>query len=117
MPLVYLNGELVEEDGAVVSVFDHGLVTGDGVFESILVEEGRPFALAEHLARLEQSATLIGLKVPPRLELERAVGLVAAQSNTRRAKVRLTVTGGRGPLAPNRHDAADGRRGSLAARR
>ncbi|MDA8038859.1 MAG: aminotransferase class IV [Actinomycetota bacterium] len=105
MPLVYLNGELVEEDDAVVSVFDHGLVTGDGVFESILVEDGSPFALAEHLARLEQSAALIGLQAPPRPELERGVGLVAAQSKTHRAKVRLTVTGGVGPLASNRQDA------------
>lgn len=99
---MFVNGALVEEESAVVSVFDHGLVTGDGVFESLLVDHGVPFALDQHLARLEQSAALIGLAPPPRAELEAAVLAVAQRSETPRARLRLTVTAGRGPLASAR---------------
>src|SRR5579872_1046805 len=102
VPVVFVNGALVEEESAVVSVFDHGLVTGDGVFESLLVDHGVPFALDQHLARLEQSAALIGLAPPPRAELEAAVLAVAQRSETPRARLRLTVTAGRGPLASAR---------------
>jgi branched-chain amino acid aminotransferase len=104
VPLVFVNGEMVDEERAVVSVFDHGLLTGDGVFESLLVQDGQPFAVAEHLDRLEQSAARIGLAVPPRSHLEEAVRTVAAQSDTPRGKLRLTLTGGRGLLSSTRLD-------------
>ena len=92
------------DETAVISVFDHGFVTGDGVFESLLVDHGVPFALDEHLARLEQSALLVGLTPPPRAELDSAVRRVAAQSSSARARLRLTVTAGRGPLTSGRLD-------------
>ncbi|HET9093131.1 MAG TPA: aminotransferase class IV, partial [Acidimicrobiales bacterium] len=77
MPRVYLNGDLVDPADAVVSVFDHGLVTGDGVFESVAIRNGRPFGLSRHLERLERSAGAIGLGLPPRGELAQAASLVA----------------------------------------
>ena len=64
-PPIYVNGKLLQEAEAVISVLDHGLVTGDGVFESVLVRSGRTFALRRHLERLERSAAIIGLVPPP----------------------------------------------------
>ena len=58
---VWINGGLVEKKEAKISVFDHGLVTGDGVFETIGVYQGAPFTLTRHLERLEWSAEGIGL--------------------------------------------------------
>ena len=95
---IFVNGRLLEEPEAVISVFDHGLVAGDGVFESVLVHGGRTFALRRHLDRLERSAAIIGLVPPPRADLEAAVGAVVAAAGLERAKVRITVTAGLGPL-------------------
>ena len=53
---VWISGTLVPDDEAQISVFDHGLVTGDGVFETVKVVKGVPFALTRHLARLGRSA-------------------------------------------------------------
>jgi branched-chain amino acid aminotransferase len=104
--VVYLDGQVVPASEALVSVFDHGLMTGDGVFETVLVQSGRPFALARHLARLERSATGMGLALPHRDELERAVAAVAASvAELERARLRLMLTGGRAPLGSARGDA------------
>lgn len=97
-PPIFVNGELLAEAEAVISVLDHGLVAGDGVFESVLVHDGRTFALRRHLERLERSAAMIGLVPPPRAEVEAAVGAVVGAAGLQRAKVRITVTAGRGPL-------------------
>ncbi len=106
MDVVYLDGQVVPASDALVSVFDHGLMTGDGVFETVLVQSGRPFALARHLARLERSATGMGLALPDRDELERAVAAVAASvAELERARLRLMLTGGRAPLGSARGDA------------
>ncbi len=59
-----MNGDLLPDDDATVSVFDHGLVVGDGVFETIKVAEGVPFAMTRHLARLRTSALGLGLPEP-----------------------------------------------------
>ena len=61
---VNLNGQLVPQEEAKVSVFDHGLLYGDGVFEGIRAYGGRVFKLAEHVARLYRSARSIRLEVP-----------------------------------------------------
>jgi branched-chain amino acid aminotransferase len=106
MALVYLNGKLLEENTAVVSVFDHGFTTGDGVFESVLVENGRTFALERHLDRLAKSAAIIGIASPARDELREAVAAVVGSAGFRRAKVRITVTPGSGPLASDRGEAS-----------
>jgi branched-chain amino acid aminotransferase len=61
---VYLNGKFVERDAAVVSVYDHGLLYGDGVFEGIRIYAGKIFRLAEHIRRFYDSAGAILLKLP-----------------------------------------------------
>jgi branched-chain amino acid aminotransferase len=97
--LVSIDGELVPREEARISVFDHGLLYGDGVFEGIRVYRRRVFRLEAHLARLEASAHAIGLALP----LDRA-GLAAAVRETVRANrqedgyIRLVVTRGDGPL-------------------
>lgn len=99
---VYLNGTLVEADEATVSVFDHGLTTGDGVFESIVVRRGRPFALERHLERLGRSAAVLGLVAPPADELSRAAHAVLESTGIESGKIRITLTGGPGPLGSGR---------------
>ena len=61
---VWMNGDLLPDDEARISIFDHGLVVGDGVFETIKVVAGQPFALSRHLARLGRSAAGLGLPEP-----------------------------------------------------
>ena len=61
---IYLNGEYVTKQDAVVSVYDHGFLYGDGVFEGIRVYSGNIFKLDEHLDRLYDSAKSIMLNIP-----------------------------------------------------
>jgi len=61
---IYLNGSLVPQDEAKISVFDHGLLYGDGVFEGIRVYGGKVFLLPEHIQRLYESALVIRLTIP-----------------------------------------------------
>jgi len=63
---VYVNGAFVEQEDAKISVFDHGLLYGDGVFEGIRLYSGNIFKLEEHLIRLERSAHAIALELPAR---------------------------------------------------
>ncbi len=62
--LVYLNGEFVPQSKAAISVFDHGFLYGDGIFEGIAVYSGKPFRLEEHILRLFDSAKAIDLRIP-----------------------------------------------------
>jgi branched-chain amino acid aminotransferase len=102
VPKVYVNGSLVDEDAATISVFDHGLVVGDGVFETILLHRGRPFALRRHLDRLARSAGGLGIDCPARSVLERAVKLTIDASGQESGRIRITLTAGRGPLGSGR---------------
>ena len=61
---IYMTGKLVEESEAMISVFDHGLLYGDGVFEGIRVYNNRVFLLKEHIDRLFNSAKAIALEIP-----------------------------------------------------
>src|ERR671937_407137 len=63
-PVIWLDGQWLDRETATVSVYDHGLLYGDGVFEGIRVYGGRIFKLKEHLDRLYDSAQAIGLTVP-----------------------------------------------------
>src|SRR5205823_3506107 len=104
--IVWLNGDLVADTEASVSPFDHGLLVGDGVFESLRLYRGRPFAVRRHLDRLERSAHGIDFALPARAALEAAVaGVVAANPDLTEARLRITVTSGRGPLGSARGDA------------
>ena len=71
---IYLNGKLVPREDARISVFDHGLLYGDGVFEGIRAYDSRVFRLSQHLDRLYDSARAIALKIPlTKKEMEEAV--------------------------------------------
>ena len=96
---VYLNGKFVDESQAVVSVFDHGLLYGDGVFEGIRAYNGLVFKLNEHITRLYESAHTIMLKIPlSKAELAEAVKQSLRVNKLRDAYVRLVVTRGEGDL-------------------
>lgn len=96
---VYLNGDLVPAAEARISVFDHGFLYGDGLFETMRAYDGRVFKLAEHLVRLEKSAWLMELNLPwSREELIRAIYTTLAKNELTNASVRLTVTRGEGPV-------------------
>ncbi|MEQ1786211.1 MAG: aminotransferase class IV, partial [Acidimicrobiales bacterium] len=104
---VWLDGELVDAADAVVSVFDHGLTVGDGVFETMKATDGRPFAARRHLARLRRSIELLDLQVPyDDDELHAAVLAVLASTGLPSARVRITVTGGGAPLGSARGEGA-----------
>ncbi len=100
---VWIDGRLVPADEAVVSVFDHGLTVGDGVFETLKAVDGRAFAVRRHLDRLRHSAAGLGLVVPLDDDALRvAVDAVLASHRLPLARVRITVTGGRAPLGSDR---------------
>lgn len=97
--IVYLDGEFVDSTAAKVSVFDHGLLYGDGVFEGIRFYDGNVFRLVEHLERLEWSAKAILLTLPlTRQELIDATLETCRCNNLRDGYIRLVVTRGPGDL-------------------
>lgn len=99
MTSVYMNGELVPKDEAKVSVFDHGLLYGDGVFEGIRVYGGNVFLLTEHIDRLYESARAIRLEIPvPADELSAAVVQTVQANGIEDGYVRLVITRGAGTL-------------------
>ncbi|MBM4077306.1 MAG: branched-chain amino acid aminotransferase, partial [Planctomycetes bacterium] len=100
MPLkIFLGNKLVDEADAKVSVFDHGLLYGDGVFEGIRVYGGRVFLHKEHIDRLFESATAIRLTIPMSPEQVMAAVEETVQANKiRDGYVRLVVTRGAGGL-------------------
>lgn len=96
---VYLDGKLVEKEEAKISVFDHGLLYGDGVFEGIRAYNGRVFRLKEHLERLYSSARTIMLNISLNIkEMENAVLTTLQENNLKDAYIRLIVTRGIGDL-------------------
>ncbi len=99
---VWINGSVCDEGDARVSPFDHGLLTGDGVFETMRVYRGQVFALTRHLERLVHSAKGLGLSLVPPDELRTAVDQVIAANGLQEARVRITVTGGPSPLGSER---------------
>ncbi len=98
-PKVYIGGKLYDKADAKVSVFDHGLLYGDGVFEGIRAYHGRVFRLAEHVDRLYDSARGIHLVIPmTRAEMARAVVDTLKANGLVDAYIRLVVTRGAGSL-------------------
>jgi branched-chain amino acid aminotransferase len=96
---IYLDGKFVDEADAKVSVFDHGVLYGDGVFEGIRLYDGNIFRLEEHLERLEYSAKAILLTLPlTRAEMSEATAETCRQNGLRDAYIRLVVTRGVGDL-------------------
>ena len=93
----WIDGRLVDDEQAYVSVFDHGFTVGDGVFETMRTEGGRPFALTRHLRRLTRSAAGLGLEPPTEDDLRGAVeATLLANLGAEVGRIRVTVTGGVG---------------------
>src|SRR3954471_16583493 len=92
--IVWVDGQLVDADEARISPFDHGLLTGDGVFETLIVYDGTPFAVRRHLERLAASCKGLGLDMPDADVLRAAMAAVVQANDLSSARVRVTVTGG-----------------------
>ncbi|MEA2704923.1 MAG: branched-chain amino acid aminotransferase [Actinomycetota bacterium] len=101
---VWLDGALVDEDQARVSAFDHALLTGDGVFETLRVYRGVPFASRRHLERLATSAAALRLPCPAPELVREAMGAVIAANKLEQGRMRITLTGGPSPLGSDRGD-------------
>jgi branched-chain amino acid aminotransferase len=96
---IYLDGKLVSKEEAKLSVFDHGVLYGDGIFEGIRAYNGRVFRLTEHLDRLWSSAKAIDLKPPiSKKEMEKAIIDTIAANNLTDAYIRVLLTRGVGDL-------------------
>ncbi|MBI4974381.1 MAG: branched-chain-amino-acid transaminase [Candidatus Omnitrophica bacterium] len=96
---IYLNGKLVDKDKAIISVFDHGLLYGDGVFEGIRTYDCLIFRLKEHIDRLFKSADAIELKMPmTKIELIEAIIKTLKANRLKDAYIRLVITRGVGDL-------------------
>lgn len=118
--MIWIDGSLVADEDATVSPFDHGVTVGDGIFETMKVVPCAPasapapahdaarcaFALTRHLRRLRRSAAGLGLEVPLDDEaLREAVRAVIEANGASAGRVRITLTGGIGPLGSDRSDA------------
>ena len=100
---VWMNGALLADPSApAVPVTDHGLTVGDGVFESVKVVGGAPFALGLHLERLERSATGLGLDGLDVDVVRRGVAAVLDGHAMPLGRLRITVTGGPAPMGSGR---------------
>ena len=90
---VWLNGNLKAITDARIDPFDHGLLTGDGVFETLIVYNGKPFALSRHCERLERSTAVLGLQAPEQEVLANAIDEVIEANRSSSGRLRITVTG------------------------
>ncbi|MEU1127580.1 aminodeoxychorismate lyase [Streptomyces sp. NPDC005899] len=102
---IWVGGALRDAEEARVSVLDHGLTVGDGVFETVRVADGRPFALTRHLERLNRSAAGLGLPDPDPDEVRGACAAVIDANPMALGRLRITYTGGLSPLGSDRGDA------------
>ncbi|MFF2022754.1 aminotransferase class IV [Streptomyces sp. NPDC058171] len=99
---IWLDGGLRDGASARVSVFDHGLTVGDGIFETMKTVDGRAFALTRHLDRLARSARGLGLPEPDLDEVRRACRAVVDANPMPLGRLRVTYTGGDSPLGSDR---------------
>ncbi|HHX87811.1 MAG TPA: branched-chain-amino-acid transaminase [Firmicutes bacterium] len=100
----FINGKLVPEKEATISVFDHGFLYGDGVFEGIRAYNGRVFRLTQHIRRLFESAKHILLPIPySQEEMEMAVIKTVRENNLKDAYIRVVVSRGVGDLGLDPH--------------
>jgi branched-chain amino acid aminotransferase len=102
---IWINGELHDDTEATISVFDHAFTVGDGVFETVKVVDGTPFALTRHLNRLARSA---GSLLLPAIDVaaarEAVTETLAANETTAYDRLRITYTGGYAPMGSGRGD-------------
>ena len=105
VPVIWIDGEWKTKETAVVSVYDHGLLYGDGIFEGMRIYAGKVFRLADHMVRLEESARALILNLAySRADLEKTLVEAVARSGRTDGYIRLVVTRGVGTLGldPNR---------------
>lgn len=95
---IFLNDRLVPEQEAVVSVFDHGFLYGDGIYETMRGYDGIVFMLERHIERLNRSADLIRLSLPSPDVIREAVYETIRANDLKSAYVRVTVSRGKGPI-------------------
>ncbi len=99
MNWVCIDGKIVPGNDAKISVWDHGLLYGDGLFETMRSYAGKVFAVAEHLERLRQGADRLKLRIEyDDTELEELIGRTLKANNLENAYIRLTYTRGSGPI-------------------
>ena len=103
-PITWVDGRLVGDEPSL-RAHDHGLTVGDGVFETCKVLDGRAFALTRHLRRLARSAAGLGLPEPDEDLLRAGVVAVLTAGDLAFGRLRITMTGGAGPLGSGRADA------------
>ncbi len=99
---IWVDGRLHGPDDAVLTAVDHGLTVGDGVFETCAVRHGRAFALTRHLRRLERSAQGLGLPPLPLDDVREGVRAALGAAGDHAGRLRITVTGGPGPMGSHR---------------
>ncbi len=96
---IYIDGKYYDKEDAKISVFDHGLLYGDGVFEGIRIYHGKVFKLEEHIGRLYDSAKALALEIPMKAgEMEEAVVRTVEMNRKKNGYIRLVVTRGDGTL-------------------
>lgn len=100
--MIYLNNKLVPKSKAKVSVFDHGFLYGDGVYETLRAYNGIVFKIDEHIKRLFRSASMIGLKIPKTHDdIKRAIYKTIKTNRHNEAYIRISVSRGPGPIGLN----------------
>jgi branched-chain amino acid aminotransferase len=96
--MIYLNNKVVPKDKALISVFDHGFLYGDGIYETLRAYKGFVFKLDEHIERLFRSALLIDLAIPFSPEkIKKAVYKTMEANRLKEAVIRITISRGAGP--------------------
>lgn len=101
----WINGKILDSPrDLAVSVLDHGMIVGDGVFETIKVENSAPFAVTRHLDRLSRSAQGLGIPAPDHDALRDAIAVTSEGQDLTFGRIRITHTSGTGPLGSPRGD-------------
>jgi branched-chain amino acid aminotransferase len=99
----WVDGRLLQSpDEPAISALDHGMILGDGVFETIKIEDDQPFALTRHLDRLVRSATGLGIGTPDLGAVREGIAATTDGQAIGFGRIRVTVTSGRGPLGSPR---------------
>lgn len=96
---IFINGKFYSKKDANISIFDHGFLYGDGIFETLRTYNGRVFKIDEHMDRLFHSAKLVKLQIPlAKKQLKQAIISTIEKNKLREAYIRLTISRGRGEL-------------------
>lgn len=97
--MIYLNNKLVQRNKAFISVFDHGFLYGDGIYETLRAYKGVVFKIDEHIERLFRSASMLDLEIPRTHEtIKKNVYDTLKANNQKEAVIRITISRGAGPV-------------------